>query len=58
VVNVEDLLAELSQHRWGGQSLRRTPVTLNQQNRLDSGQAGIEQRGGTRQVGQHSLELR
>lgn len=58
VVNVGDLLEELSQHRWGGQSLRRTPVTLNQQNRLDSGQAGIEQRGGTRRVGQHSLELR
>ena len=58
VVDVDDLLDQLSQHRWGGQSLRRTPVTLNQQNRLDSGQAGIEQRGGTRQVGQHSLELR
>ena len=35
-----------------------TPVTLNQQNRLDSGDAGLEQRGGTRAVGQHSLELR
>lgn len=58
VVNVRDLLASPSQHRWGAQSLRRTPVTLNQQNRLDSGQAGIEQRGGTRRVGQHSLELR
>jgi hypothetical protein len=58
VVDVDDLLKELSQHRWGAQSLRRTPVTLNQQNRLDSGQAGIEQRGGTRRVGQHSLELR
>jgi hypothetical protein len=58
VVEVDDLLEELSQHRWGSQSLRRLPVTLNQQNRLDSGEAGLEQRGGTRVVGQHSLEMR
>ena len=58
VVEVDDLLAALSQHRWGAHSLRRTPVTLNQQNRLDNGNAGIEQRGGTRVIGQHSLELR
>ena len=56
VVNVDDLLEPMSQHRWGGQSLRRIPVTLNQQNRLDSGQAGFEQRGTTQAVGQHSLE--
>lgn len=58
VVEVDDLTEQLSQHRWGAQSLRRTPVTLNQQNRLDNGQAGLEQRGGTRVIGQHSLELR
>jgi hypothetical protein len=58
VVEVGDLLEALSQHRWGAQSLRRTPVTLNQQNRLDNGESGLEQRGGTRVVGQHSLELR
>lgn len=58
VVDVGDLLVPLEQHRWGAQSLRRTPVTLNQQNRLDSGEAGLEQRGGTRVVGQRSLELR
>lgn len=58
VVDVGDLLDERSQHRWGAQSLRRILVTLNQQNRLDSGTAGIEQRGGTRRIGQHSLELR
>jgi len=56
VVDVGDLLDPMSEHRWGSQSLRRIPVTLNQQNRLDSGQAGIEQRGTTRAVGQHSLE--
>jgi hypothetical protein len=56
VVDVGDLLDPMSEHRWGAQSLRRIPVTLNQQNRLDSGQAGIEQRGTTRAVGQHSLE--
>ena len=58
VVDVGDLLDERSQHRWGAQSLRGILVTLNQQNRLDSGKAGIEQRGGTRRIGQHSLELR
>ena len=58
VVEVDDLVARPEQHRWGAQSLRRTPVTLNQQNRLDSGQSGLEQRGGTTAVGQHSLELR
>jgi len=58
VVEVDDLVEELSQHGWGGQSLRRLPVTLNQQNRLDSGDAGLEQRGGTRVVGQHALEMR
>lgn len=58
VVDVGDLLEEQSQHRWGAQSLREVPVTLNQQNRMDSGQAGIEQRGGSSRVGQHSLELR
>jgi hypothetical protein len=58
VVDVGDLIDERTQHRWGSQSLRRILVTLNQQNRLDSGASGIEQRGGTRRVGQHSLELR
>ncbi len=56
VVDVDDLLDPMSQHRWGGQSLGRLPVTLNQQNRMDSGQAGLEQRGTTRAVGQHSVE--
>lgn len=58
VVDIDDLLNPLDQHTWGAQSLRRTPVTLNQQNRLDNGEAGLEQRGGTRVVGQRSLEMR
>ncbi len=58
VVEVDDLTVPLTQHTWGAQSLRRIPVTLNQQNRLDSGEAGIEQRGGTRGVGQRTLEHR
>jgi hypothetical protein len=56
VVDVGDLLDPMSAHRWGGQGLRRIPVTLNQQNRLDTGQSGIEQRGTSSAVGQHSLE--
>lgn len=58
VVDVDDLLEELSQHGWGGHSLRRLPMTLNQKNRMDSGQGGLEQRGTSQAVGQHSLELR
>ncbi len=56
VVEIDDLLEELSQHDWGAQSLRRMPTTLNQQNRMDSGDAGLEQRGSSTWVGQHSLE--
>lgn len=58
VVEVDDLTVPLPQHTWGMQSLRRLPVTLNQQNRLDTGESGIEQRGGTRGVGQRTLEHR
>ena len=58
VVDIEDLLNELDQHIWGAHSLRILPVTLNEQNRLDNGRAGLEQRGGTRVLGQHALEMR
>ena len=57
VVDVGDLLDEFDTHRWGLQSLRGLPTTLNQQNRLDSGASGLERRGGSSRVGQHALEL-
>lgn len=57
VVDVNDLLGQMPQHDWGGASLEPLPTTLNNDNRMDTGQNGIEQRGTTRRVGQHSLEL-
>ncbi len=57
VVDVGDLLGRMPQHDWGGASLEPLPTTLNSDSRMDTGQHGIEQRGTTRGVGQHSLEL-
>ena len=58
VVDVKDLLHSMPQHDWGAASLEPPPTTLNSQSRMDTGQNGIEQRGTTRSVGQHSLEMR
>jgi len=57
LVDVDDLLQSMPQHRWGGLSLDRLPRTLNNQNRPDSGQSGIEQRGTPATIGQRSLEM-
>jgi hypothetical protein len=57
VVDVNDLLRPMPQHDWGGASLEALPTTLNSDSRMDTGQNGIEQRGTTRRVGQHTLEL-
>jgi hypothetical protein len=56
VVDVEDLLRPLRQHEWGFNSLGSLPATLNRDNRMDTGQNGIQQRGTTRAVGQESSE--
>ena len=57
IVDVDDLLERLPQHRWGAASLGSLPVTLNANSAVDSGQAGMEQRGTPKAVGQHSLEI-
>jgi hypothetical protein len=57
VVDVNDLLRRMPQHDWGAGSLAPLPVSLNRDNRMDTGQNGIEQRGTSRSVGQHALEL-
>ena len=57
VVDVDDLTRRLPQHRWGAASLEDLPVTLNSQNRPDTGQNGIQQRGTSSGAGQESLEL-
>jgi len=56
VVDVQDLLRPLSQHRWGFNSLEDLPVSLNRDSRMDTGQNGIQQRGTTDAVGQQSLQ--
>lgn len=58
VVDVDDLLRDMPQHLWGATSLGRPPHTLNSASDPDSGQAGLEQRGTPRRIGQNSLDFR
>lgn len=58
VVDIEDLLQQLPIHKWGFNHLDQLPTALNRDSRMDSGQRGLEQRGTSRRVGQHSLETR
>ena len=44
-----------SQHLWARSMLRRTPVLLNEQSSLDSGEHGFARRGTTAKVGQETL---
>jgi len=57
VVDVDDLLKRMPQHRWGAGSLTRLPVSLNVDSEPDRGQSGIEQRGTPTGVGQRTLEM-
>ncbi len=57
IVDVDDLRERLPQHRWGASSLRSLPSTLNTASAVDTGQAGLEQRGSPKAVGQHTLEI-
>lgn len=57
VVDVDDLIQPMPHHLWGGFMLNELPVTLNTKNHLDTGQNGIQQRGTTANVGQHTLEM-
>ena len=58
VVDVDDLIGPMPQHNWGGFDLNELPVALNAANHLDTGENGIQQRGTTSAVGQHTLEMR
>ncbi len=58
LVDVQDLLEAMPQHRWGALNLDRIPRALNTPNRPDSGQAGLEQRGTPAGAGQRTLEMR
>ncbi|MDJ0955833.1 MAG: hypothetical protein QNI91_03190 [Arenicellales bacterium] len=57
VVDVDDLVQPMPHHLWGGFMLSELPITLNIKNHLDTGQNGIQQRGTTANVGQHTLEM-
>lgn len=52
-----DLRISMPQHEWGASSLGDLPTTLNYQSGPDTGQAGLEQRGTPREIGQRTMEL-
>jgi hypothetical protein len=52
------LRAEPDQHGWGAGLLDPLPVTLNVRQSLATGQSGVQLRGTSTAVGQHTLELR
>ena len=56
VVDVNDLLTPMPQHRWGATWLQELPQLLNSANSPDSGAGALEQRGTPLAVGQRSLE--
>lgn len=57
LVEVDDLLEKMPQHRWGGANLETLPRALNTPSRPDMGQGGIQQRGTPTGIGQQTLEM-
>ena len=57
LVDVDDLVERMPQHRWGMSSLKPIPRALNRDSSSYTGQSGIEQRGTPNTVGQQSLEM-
>ncbi len=57
VVDVDDLTQSMPQHNWGSFMLNKLPIALNAASHMDTGQNGIQQRGTTSSVGQHTLEM-
>ena len=57
VVDVDDLVGRMPQHRWGATNLRPLPEAINSPSRPDMGDTGIQQRGTPTGVGQQSLEM-
>ena len=56
LVDVEDMVDNLPQHKWGSGLLRPLPQAINAQSRPDMGQSGVERRGTPNGAGQRSLE--
>ena len=57
LVEVDDLVRRMPQHRWGMGALKTLPETLNRDYDPETGQAGLEQRGTPTGVGQNTLEM-
>jgi len=57
VVDADDLVRRMRQHRWGMSLLQPPAEGLNRESSPYTGQAGIEQRGTPRGIGQQSLEM-
>ena len=57
VVDADDLLDSMSQHRWGAALMQRLPEAINEHSDPHSGDAGIEQRATPTPIGQQSLEM-
>lgn len=57
LVDVDDLVDYMPQHRWGISALRPLPRAINRGSDPESGQNGIEQRGTPPNIGQRSLEM-
>ncbi len=57
VVDADDLLGPLPQHKWGSSLLQQLPDTLNIGSSPGSGQNGLQQRGTPTAIGQQSLEM-
>jgi hypothetical protein len=57
VVDADDLVRRMHQHRWGMDILQSSRHALNRNSSPYTGQAGIEQRGTPSGVGQQSLEM-
>lgn len=55
VVEVQDLLVPMPQHRWGATWLQPLPRLLNSASSPDSGASALEQRGTPSAAGQRSL---
>jgi hypothetical protein len=58
LVDTSSLAEEPAVFHWGTSLLKPLPETLNVHHSLESGQNGLELKGTTKSVGQHSLEMR
>lgn len=57
VVDSDDLRDSLPQHRWGEHLLQTLPRGLNRDSNSNEGQNGLQRRGTSGAIGQHSLDF-